>query len=320
MAPTSSRATPPATPSSRLSLKRALAIVLPLVLLGVVYWAVIAHRAFFRAAGPQRITLTPDQARQFEEQSRAFLRQDRYAEALQPTETLSQAYPDNHIYLGRLANIYNHLGRYRDEAAMWERYMNDAPTPLEACPRIGQAYWSQGAQFYPQAIASFERCLKLDPKNADSYFFLAHALEMTGNFDRASQLYRQGLEIAPAYNDLRVGLSRSLLRLDKIPEARQEAQKVLDKDANNRGALLAMGMIELHDDNYAQAKVYLQHGVKLADDDPDFHLLLARIAENEKDDAEALRQYTRIVELRPDDQRSRARRDALLATAKTPKK
>jgi len=320
MAPTSSRATPPATSLSGFSVKRVLAVVVPLLLLGVIYWAAIAHRGFFRGEAQKRVTLTPEEANRLEEQSRAFLRQERYADALAPNQTLSQAYPDNPIYLGRLARIYGHLSNYRDEAAMWERFMNDSPTPLDACPRIGQTYWKLGEQFYPQAIAAYERCLKLDPKNADSYFFLAHALEMTGNFARAAQLYQQGLDIAPAYNDLRVGLSRCLLRLDKVPEARQEAQQVLAKDPNSRGALLAMGLIELHDNNLDKAKAYLQRGVKLADNDPDYHVLLARIAEKENDDAEAFRQYTRIVELRPDDQRARARRDALLAASKTTKK
>lgn len=316
--PSGSPSSKDAKPSTKPLLKRLLAIGVPVALLAVVYWAVIVHRGSF-VPGVKHVTITPEQASQLEQQSTQFIRQDRYADALQPTDTLHQAFPDNHIYLGRLADIYNHLGRYKDEAETWEKYMNVAPTPVAACPRIGQAYWKQGEQFYPQALAAFERCLKLDPKNSDSIFFLAHALEMTGQFDRAAQLYSTGVQLSPNYTDLRVGLARTLLRLDKVDEARQQAQQVLDKDPNNRGALLAMGLIELHEDRPALAKGYLERGVKLSDTDPDFHILLARVAEKLNDNAEALRQYTRVVELRPDDQRSRARRDSLLAATKNTK-
>jgi len=44
--------------------------------------------------------------------------------------------------------------------------------------------------------------------------------------------------------------------------------------------------------------------------------VLARIAEHQDDDAAALKEYTRLSELRPNDERVRKKRDALLAARK----
>ena len=79
-----------------------------------------------------------------------------------------------------MAEIYDHLGQYDQESAYWEKYLDHAPTPIEACPQIGQSYWKQGEKFQKQAIAAYQRCLAIDPKNTDSIFYLAHAIEMSG--------------------------------------------------------------------------------------------------------------------------------------------
>jgi predicted Zn-dependent protease len=101
--------------------------------------------------------------------------------------------------------------------------------------------------------------------------------------------------------------------MDKQNEAKQLVQKILTKNPDKADALLVLGMIYLHQDKYADAKKVLEHGAQLAGDDPDFHALLARVAEDTNDDAEALRQYTRLAELRPSDAHAISRRNALQA-------
>lgn len=292
--------------------KRLLTAAIPFVFLALAYLALFSR---YRLFGPRdsRIVLTQEQSQHLADQSKLLMDQGRYADALAPTLTLSQAYPDNHIYLGHLADIYDHLGRYGDEARSWEKYMNRAPVPVEACPKIGQAYWKQGDQFEAQAVAAYQRCLALDPSNTDSIFYLAHALEMSNQWPQAAAYYQKGLAISPDYTDLALGLARCWVRLDKLDDAQKLALQVLSKHPDSSGAFLVLGMVDLHQGNYVGAKKQLTHGVELSDADPDFHFLLARVAEDTNDTAEELRQYNRLVELRPDDAQIRSRRDALAA-------
>jgi tetratricopeptide (TPR) repeat protein len=304
--PGESRAKPSVT-------KRLLAALLPLLFLALTYLGLVSRYRFFGPRGEEKTTLAPHESQRLADQSKSLVDQGRYADALKPTLILHKAYPQNHIYLGRLADIYDHLGRYDEEARYWEKFMDHAPMPIEACPQIGQAYWKQGEKFEAQAVAAYRRCLALDPKNTDSLFYLAHAMEMSGQWTQAAEQYQKGLAISPGYTDLTLGLARCWLRLDRPDDARKLAEQILSKHPRSSGAFLVLGMFYLHRENYAEAKKVLTRGASIADTDPDFHILLARVAEQMNDHAEALRQHNRVVELRPEDAQARSRRDALAA-------
>ena len=303
--------------AKRAKLNPALQVVLPLAFLVIAYFALFFHKNQVASSHhPGNRALTPEESQRIAVQSKSLTDQGRYRDALEPTLTLYTSYPGNHIYIARLAEIYDHLGQYDQESAYWEKYLDHAPTPIEACPQIGQSYWKQGEKFQKQAIAAYQRCLAIDPKNTDSIFYLAHALEMSGEWAQAADLYRKGIALSPAYTDLKLGLARCWVRLDKPADAKKLADKILAKQPNNAEALLVLGMVYLHQENYVDARKMLARGAQLSDTDADFHILLARVAEHMNDDSEALRQYTRIAQLRPNDERARSRRDALLAANK----
>jgi tetratricopeptide (TPR) repeat protein len=293
--------------------KRLLSALLPLLFLTLTYLGLFSRCRFFGPPGEEKITLAQQESQRLADQSNSLVHEGRYADALKPTLTLYKAYPGNHIYLGRLADIYDFLGRYDEEARYWEKFMALAPMPIAACPQIGQAYWKQGEKFEAQAVAAYQRCLALDPKNTDSLFYLAHAMEMSGQWTQAAEQYQKGLAISPGHTDLTLGLARCWLRLDRPNDARKLAEKILSKHPRSAGAFLVLGMFYLHRENYVEAKKVLTRGVNMADTNPDFHILLERVAEHMNDYAEALRQYNRVVELRPEDAQAPSRRGALVA-------
>jgi tetratricopeptide (TPR) repeat protein len=287
-------------------------LALPVVTLAAFYamlfWFSV-ERA--RVSHQPRPALTAEQSKALLARSKSLIAEGNYREALQPSLLLFAAYEENHIYIEQVAEIYEHLGDYQHAAQYWEKYLDHAPRPETGCPQIGDDYWKQGEAGEPKAIAAYERCLKLDPTNPDAIFYLAHALEKSGELDRAASVYQQGIKTSPQYVDLRLGLARVWVQQGKYPEAQQATQQVLAKSPNNVDALLVMGLSYMRQHNLKEAKKYLTKGVKLSDTYTDFHLALAHIAEVEKDDREAMRQYTRILELQPDNGAVRARLESL---------
>lgn len=253
--------------------------------------------------------LSPSESAELWTQCNLHFQQGQFQQALTEVSKLHEAYPGNHIYLERTAEIYDRLGEYSQEAEFWEKYFDRAPNPVTACPQIGQAYWKQ--QETRQALAAFERCLALDPENSDSIFFLAHALERTGDLDRAAELYARGLKLAPQYTDLQIGLSRVWLRQGKTAEAKSSALQVIRRSPENVDALLVAGLVYSREGELAQAKHYLEKGSRLSDGYLDFHAALAEIAEQQRDFPEAIRQYDRILRDRPEDQSIRSKLNAL---------
>ena len=110
-------------------------------------------------------------------------------------------------------------------------------------------------------------------------FFLAHALEHKGEFARAADLYQRGAVIAPNYIDLRIGLARVELHLGQTKEARQMSLQVLHQFGDNADALLVAGLASWRSGDRDAARVYLEKGAKLARNDSDFQIALARLAE-----------------------------------------
>lgn len=284
-----------------------LAIGLPLAV-AALYVIAIYKPWLHTAAAP--LPITADESSRLWEECNSLVRAGKYQEALPGVLKLHESYPGNHLYTEMAAEIYDHLGRYDQEADFWEQYFDRAPNPVTACPQIGQAYWKQGKQ--KEAISAFERCLARDPENSDSIFFLAHALELSGETGRAAELYQRGVKIAPEYIDLQLGLARARLHQGKEPEARQIALKVLAKSPQNTDALLVAGLSYAQENNLAKSRQYLEQGVKLSDGDLDFHFALARLDEEENNFPAAVSEYNRILQDRPNDANVRAKRDALL--------
>ncbi|HEV2462762.1 MAG TPA: tetratricopeptide repeat protein [Acidobacteriaceae bacterium] len=284
-----------------------LSIGLPLLL--ALFYVVAVHRPW-AVTSPSHEPSSVQESSQLWEECNSLYRAGKYQQALPGVLKLHQLYPGNHIYIEMAAEIYDHLGRYDQEANFWEEYFDRAPNPVTACPQIGQAYWKQGKQ--KEALSAFERCLARDPENSDSIFFLAHALELSGQTDRAAELYQRGINISPGYDDLQLGLARIYLRRGKDIEARQIAMKVLAKSPRNSDALLVAGLSYARESDPAKAMQYLQEGEKLTDGESDFELAIARLDEREKDFSGAVFEYNKILQAKPDNAEIRSKRDALL--------
>jgi tetratricopeptide (TPR) repeat protein len=290
-------------------------ILLPALVLALFYWSlfrssVTSTLGDSSSSLSQVPILSAEESRRLLDLSASLKRQGQWQQALEPSLKLYQAYPENHTYIQQLAVLYGQLGRPREEAQYWEKFMEHAPLPIEGCPQIGQAYQKQGLT--GEAIKAYERCFTLDPQNLDSLFYLAHMLEMARQFGRAAELYTQGAARDPGYLDLRVGLARVRLQQGNYPEARRIASKILVESPSNIETMLVLGLANWRQGDRSQAKDYLERGAKLADHYAEFHLALGGIAEQENNTQEAIKQYSRVLELDPRNHDIAARRDSLI--------
>jgi tetratricopeptide (TPR) repeat protein len=123
----------------------------------------------------------------------------RYAEALAPTERLTQSLPGQAMYFDRLARILHELGRPRDEARAWEEVFRASPTPVDACPMLGAAY--DRIPDPAAALSAYERCVQIEPQDPDLLLFLGRAYNGAERGGEARRVLEQALVIAPDYPD-----------------------------------------------------------------------------------------------------------------------
>jgi tetratricopeptide (TPR) repeat protein len=195
--------------------------------------------------------------------------------ALLPPGRIGGEAPEDHTAIERRALAAAGEGKHAEAAALWEQFLDRAPRPIEGCPQIGLSY--RGAGNAQGSIRAFERCLALDPLNADSILYLAHALEIDTQRGRASGLYRRGLEIAPLNPDLALGLGRIALHEERFTEARTTAQAVLDRSPDHPDALLLLGLAHLRAGDAKSARPVLERGARIAPNDPEFKHVLGQL-------------------------------------------
>ncbi len=205
-------------------------------------------------------------------QSRDAFASGRWQDALEPTKAIVERFPGQHVYLARLAEIYNKLERPADEAATWELFMDRAPLPAEACPAVGNAYRRIGK--YDLALKAFERCFESDNKNAELAFFVGLGNEWLTRFGPAEEFYQRAITIATTHFDSEVGLARLRLHRNQLAEALKRASAVLKKSPKHVDALLVAGLAEQRAGHRAEARVHLERAAALSEDYFDVHLAL----------------------------------------------
>lgn len=260
-------------------------------------WAAFAAR---RDTGP-----SPDELRRLADESRTLFLAGRFADALPPTLTVHGAYPANLVYLKQLATIYGELDRPEQAAAAWEGFVASSPTPQEACPPIGNAYFRLGLM--EKSVEAFERCLAFEPSDPDSVYYLARAHEWRGNIPRARALYEQGLAMAADYHGMRLGLAGLDLREGRLQQARESAAAVLRLEPNNVDALLIVGLAFQREGNLKGARAALERGSALAPEHDDFDTALGLVAEAQGRHDAARTHYTKALARNPTDKDAQAR-------------
>lgn len=111
----------------------------------------------------------------------------------------------------------------------------------------GQRYAQQ--QKYAEAQIQFKNALKIDPRFVDAFYELGKAQLAMRQGQEALKSYTQALAIAPGRDDIRVDLAKLYLAGSLPKEAEQEAETVLEHNANNAQAhqILGTAMVSKQD-------------------------------------------------------------------------
>ncbi|MEZ5291282.1 MAG: tetratricopeptide repeat protein [Vicinamibacterales bacterium] len=205
-------------------------------------------------------------------QSRDAFEAGQLQQALEPTRALTERFPNQHVYLWRLAQIHHGLEQTADEAAALELFMDRAPLPAEACPQIGQAYRRLGQ--FEKALNAFERCFESDARNPELAFFVGLANEWLTRFDTAAEFYTRAIGMASVHYDSATGLARLRLHTNRLGEALSLATGVLAAKPDHVDALLVAGLAEQRAGHPREARGYLEKAVELAPDYFDIQVAL----------------------------------------------
>ena len=241
--------------------------------------------------------LLPEEAAAMQEQIRLLLAQHRLQEALPLAQRILQEFPENPIYLQRVATIQDQLGNYKEEVGLWERFMKVASDPGDSCPMLGEAYRKLG-----QLQADIDACARsvaMEPQNSEFLFYLGRAYEWDKQYAKAREIYQKVCALRPGNSDGTVGWARMEVFIGDPAKARGMVATILAQRPSNVDALLVHGMALRQMGRYQQATVPLAKGMALRPDSTDFMLALSAVLKSQRRIPEALDVCDRFLARNP---------------------
>lgn len=148
------------------------------------------------------------------------------------------------------------------------------PTHFDANLSLGRAFFGNGD--LTASIAAFRIALKQQPQNVKANFFLASALERSGDTADALDIYRKLIKIAPNLAEGYLGLGVLLVKTDgvNLSEGLENLQQAVKINPNLYEAQITLGKTLLQQNKTEEALIYLQKAVELLPENPEPHYQL----------------------------------------------
>lgn len=235
-------------------------------------------------------------------EARLLLAEDDRRGALQKLQQVLAAQPEHvgALYLSGVANAQ--LNNFSTAEAQLRRFVGLVPSHLDGRVALAQVYLA--LEEPARAEALMRQSLKQHPENHQVVNVLGMAIAAQGG-DPSSTLFEDLVGGIPDSPLLRLQLGSQLLRSGEVERGidELEAARGLDPHSPDIRANLVLAHLLNNDEAAAQAEVddYLQ----AAADQPDSHLLAARVALHRGDFAAAESHYERALEIHPDNPDSR---------------
>lgn len=173
----------------------------------------------------------------------AAVQREAYQLGIRLHEALLEAQPDNALAWYHLGYARGQTGDHTREIACYERAQRHGYTHDEGLFfNAGMAHLELDQ--VPQALASFQQAVALNPSGADNHFGLALALQAAGDDPAAETHLRQAVLLDPDHIDARLQLALICIQSGDTDGARAELQAVLARDPENPQARQLLEALE----------------------------------------------------------------------------
>jgi Tfp pilus assembly protein PilF len=171
--------------------------------------------------------------------------------------------PEAMILRAQLLLMQNQTAQAR---LILEKACKLAPENAEAHYQLGRAY--DDGHRNPEAVAEFEKVVRMRPSDARAYDYLALNLEPMGEIERAEAAYRKGLAVnqgalADPFLDYNYG--RLLCKLNRLAEARPHLDRAMQLAPGTRAVYYEHARLNLRQDHLAEARSDAERALGLPD-------------------------------------------------------
>lgn len=238
----------------------------------------------------------------------AYWHADRVDEAWRIADTLVKIDGDNPTFLLFLANMDIEKGSHQKALEAASRVLKSSPENRDALMILSKALFR--LQRREEAISVLERVLKRHPDYAEALHRKAVFLAEMGQSTKSLLHFDNLVRSDPGNSTYRKGRAKALYDVGRVKEAKAEWQRLARKEPDAE-SLLNLGWAYWHDKDYEGAWRIGSTLMRLDDGNPAFLRFMANMEIERMNYAEALRLAQKAARLAPED------RDVSLVLAKS---
>ena len=251
-------------------------------------------------------------------------RTKRTGEATALTDALLRADPDNPAALLLRAELLDSVGRGSETLGMLRRLAAETGPTGPAASRLARILVKLGQS--EEALPHLEAILAATPQNAEAWLALARTHQDAGRREEAAEAFRRALAADDALNTARFGLAQLLVRTGGREEANRLFAEFERRKAMDDAAARLLGAAELRPDDFTAVAAFVNHALANGDvvlalraaqrfliefpEDPQRHLLVARVFREGGSRADAERVLRRGLERFAGDEEAERRFEA----------
>jgi tetratricopeptide (TPR) repeat protein len=176
------------------------------------------------------------------------------------------------LYRQNLAAIY--MNAYQPELAIpeYERIVKIDSTDAESWFNLARLYQTSRPL---KAIEIYERILDREGDDWEILLQVAEVYNSLGRYDQAAEKYKRMVELDPSNKVLQRQLAETYARGGKIQEATKMLEGILEDDKNNAEAIAALADISLDQHNFDKALELYQRLLAIEHTNPEVRLRVA---------------------------------------------
>ena len=187
----------------------------------------------------------------------------------------------------QIAQVYCHLGDAFNQVEQWNDAISAYQTAISLDPQAVWAYHNLGLallelQLPEEAIAFFQQALKLDPNLVSAYYHLGVSWKALKKWEQALKAFRETIKLEADFRDTTLLLADTLQQRSQedLNQAIKTYRQLLDNSTPTVDCALVnykIATILRQKQQLDQALFYLQQGVDLAPESPDYQVAYAEI-------------------------------------------
>ena len=194
-------------------------------------------------------------------------------------------------------------GHHDKAISAFNQVLNADPFNAEAYNNIGVVLADQGRT--KEAIKNYRRAIEADSRYTKAVINLERALESTGNFSDALLELEKLVKLSPDSTDARERLAGLYLKMERYPEALEQAEAALEWDPDSIQALRIKGAVLRVMGNDQEAQTCFERILSMDSGNYAFLLDLADIHFRRKEYKEAEERIQAYLLRRPNDREAK---------------